>query len=93
MCVCVFVCVSVCVCVYIYIYMSLRMIKFNTHAVVQLVQALLYKPVGRGFDSRLCLGIFHSHNPSGHTMTLRSIQPLTEMSTTNTFCGVKAAGA
>ena len=28
-------------------------------------------------------GIFHSHNPSGHTMTLGSIQPLTEMSTRN----------
>jgi hypothetical protein len=25
-------------------------------------------------------GIFHSHNPSGRTMTLRSTQPLTEMS-------------
>jgi len=25
--------------------------------------------------------IFHCHNPSGHSMALRSTQPLTEMST------------
>jgi len=37
-------------------------------------------------------GIFHSHNPSGRTMALRSTQPLTEMGTKN-FLGVKAAGA
>jgi hypothetical protein len=30
------------------------------HAVAQLVEALLYKPEGRGFDSRWChFGIFH----------------------------------
>ena len=38
-------------------------------------------------------GIFHWHNPSGSTMALGSTQPLTEMSTRNTSCGVKAAGA
>jgi len=27
------------------------------------------------------IGIFHWHDPSGHTMALRSTQPLTEMST------------
>ena len=37
--------------------------------------------------------IFHSHNPSGRTMVLRSTQPLTEMSTRNIFWGLKAAGA
>jgi hypothetical protein len=37
--------------------------------------------------------IFYWHNPSGRTMALRSIKPLTEMSTRNIFWGVKAAGA
>jgi len=34
---------------------------------------------------------FHWHNPSGHTMGLGLIQPLTEMSTRNISWGVKAA--
>ena len=38
-------------------------------------------------------GIFYRHNPPGRTVTLGSTQPLTEMSTTNISCGVKAAGA
>jgi len=29
------------------------------HAVAQLVEALRYKPEGRGFDSRVVTGIFH----------------------------------
>ena len=33
------------------------------------------------------IGIFQRHNPSGRTMTLRSTQPLTEMSTRNIFWG------
>ena len=33
-----------------------------------------YKPKGRGF---YVIGIFHWHNPSGRTMALGSIQPLT----------------
>ena len=37
--------------------------------------------------------IFHRHNPSGRTVALGSTQPLTEMSTGNISCGVKAAGA
>jgi hypothetical protein len=32
-------------------------------------------------------GIFHSHNPSGHTMALGSTQPLTRMSTRNISWG------
>jgi len=36
---------------------------------------------------------FHWLNPSGRIMALRSNQHLREMSTTNIFCGVKAAGA
>jgi hypothetical protein len=51
-------------------------------AVAQLVEALRYKPAGRGFD-------FHWHNPVGRTMALGSTQPLTEMSTRNISCGGK----
>jgi hypothetical protein len=47
--------------------------------VAQLVEALRYKPAGRGFDSL--------------TMALELTQPLTEMSTKNISSGVKAAGA
>jgi hypothetical protein len=39
------------------------------------------------------IGIFHWHNPSGRTIALGLTQPLTEMSTRNISCGVKAAGA
>ena len=39
------------------------------------------------------IGIFHWHNPSGHTVALGLTQPLTEMSTRNTSWGVMAAGA
>jgi hypothetical protein len=38
------------------------------------------------------IGIFHWQNPSGRTMALGLTQPLTEMSTRNISCGVKAAG-
>ena len=39
--------------IYIYIYIGRR-----GHAVAQLVEALRYKPEGRGFDSRWCHWIF-----------------------------------
>ena len=39
------------------------------------------------------IGLFHLHNPSGHTMALGLTQPLTEMSTRNISWGVKATGA
>jgi hypothetical protein len=38
------------------------------------------------------IGIFHWHNPSGRTKALGLNQPVTEMSTTNISCVVKAAG-
>jgi hypothetical protein len=41
-----YMCVCVCVCV------------GGGHVVVQLVEALRYKPEGRGFDFRWCHGIF-----------------------------------
>ena len=33
------------------------------------------------------IGIFHRHNPSDHTMTLGSTQPLTEMNTRSISLG------
>jgi len=62
------------------------------HAVAQLVEALRYKPEGRGFDSRWCLWNFVLHNPSGRTVALELTQPLTEMNTRNISLGVNAAG-
>jgi hypothetical protein len=38
-------------------------------------------------------GIFHLYNPSGRTVVLGSSQPLTEMSTKNISCGLKAVRA
>ena len=35
--------------------------------------------------------IFHQHNPSSHTIGLRSTQPLTEMNIRNISLGVQAA--
>ena len=55
--------------------------------VAQVVEALRYKPEGRGFDFRCC------HNPSGRTMALDSTQRLTENSTRNISWEVKAADA
>jgi len=48
----------------------------RVHVVAQLVEALLYKPGGRRFDSRWC-----------HTLALGSTQPLTEMSIRNISWG------
>jgi hypothetical protein len=39
------------------------------------------------------IGIFHSHNPSIHPMTLGSTWPITKMSTSHISWGAKAAGA
>jgi hypothetical protein len=76
--------------VYILLY-RLPLLYAGSTAVAQLVEALRYKPEGRGFIG--VIGIFHCHNPSGCTVTLGSTQPLTEMSTRNISWGVKAAGA
>ena len=54
------------------------------HGVAQLVEVLLYKADGRGFDFRW---------PSSRTMTLGLTQPLAEMSTRNISWRVKATGA
>jgi hypothetical protein len=44
----------------------------------QLVEALRYKPEGRGFDG--VIEIFRGHNPSGRTMSLGLTEPLTKIS-------------
>jgi hypothetical protein len=63
-------------------------VLFYTGApVAQLVEALRYKPAGRGLD------FFHWHNPVGRTMALGSTQPLTEMSTRNISWWVNVVGA
>jgi len=48
---------------------------------VQFVEALRYKPEGRGSIPEGVTGIFHWHNPSYRTMALGSIQSVTETST------------
>jgi hypothetical protein len=52
------------------------------HAVAWLVEALCYKPEGRGIESQWG-GFFNWPNPSSRTMALGSTQLLTEMSTRN----------
>ena len=41
-----------------WIYIGILLRSSQRHAVAQLVEALLYKPEGRGFDSRWCHWIF-----------------------------------
>jgi hypothetical protein len=63
--------------------------NFDGHAIVLLIEALhYYKPESRGFDFQLCQWIFNLPNPYIRTMAPKSIQPVTEMSTTN-LPGVK----
>ena len=59
----------------------------------QLVEALLYKPESRGFDSQWVVGICHLLSPTGRAMAVGSTQPLTDISTRSVFWGVKVAGA
>jgi len=59
------------------------------YTVVLLLEALRYKPEGRGFDSRWCPW----HNSSGRTMALGLTPTLTEMPIRNISWGIKAAGA
>jgi hypothetical protein len=61
------------------------------HAVAHLVEAVRYKPESRGFVTRL--EFFIDLILPGRTMVRGSTQSLTEMSTRNTFWGVKATGA
>ena len=59
--------------------------------VAQLVEALRYKPEGRGFDSQWCHWNFSMTYPSDRTMDLELTQPV--MNTRNISWSVNAAGA
>jgi len=63
------------------------------YMVSQLVEALRYKPEGRGSIPDGVTGIFHWHNPSDLILALGFTQSVTEMSTRNISSEVKAAGA
>jgi hypothetical protein len=63
------------------------------YAVAQIVDALHYRPAGRGFDSRWGLKIFIDFVLPAALCARGSIQPLTEMSTRDLPWEVKAAGA
>ena len=72
------------------LYLQLFLVLYShtmEHTVGQLVKTLRYKPEGHGIDLRWC------HNHIGRTLALGSTQLLTEMSTRNISCGVKADGA
>ena len=60
-------------------------IHYMGHAVVQMVDALCYKPEGLIPDD--VIEVFHWHNPSGRSTALGLTQPLTEMSTRNISWG------
>jgi hypothetical protein len=66
--------------------------EYMGHALVQLVEALRYKPEGCGSILDVVTGIFHLRGASVRTLALRSNQPPTEMSTRNISWLVKAAG-
>ena len=59
----------------------------------QLVQALRYKPEGRGLDYRWANRDFPLTEFFLPTRAVGSTPPVTEMITRDLFCGVKAAGA
>jgi hypothetical protein len=63
------------------------------YAVVQLVEALRYKPQSCGFHPDEVIVIFHWLTLSGHIIALRLTQPLTNMGTRNIDWGIKAMGA
>jgi hypothetical protein len=71
------------------LYVTTKNYKFQTvhgfegHAVVQLVEALRYKPEGRGLDSQWC----HWNFSYGRTLALELTQPLTKISTRNISWG------
>jgi hypothetical protein len=68
-------------------------LQWRGHAVAQwLRHCTTNRKVGGSIPDGV-IWIFHWHNPSGRTLALGSTQPLTEMSTRDISCGVKAAGA
>jgi len=55
--------------------------------VAQFVEALCYKPESHSSNPESVIGIFHSHNTSGRSMSLGSTHLLTEKSTWNIYWG------
>jgi hypothetical protein len=68
---------------YVYVY-NIYICGGGVYAVAQLVEALSYKPEGRGFVSQWKL---FNDNPSGRTVALGSTQPLTEINTRDVSWG------
>jgi len=62
-------------------------ISLLRHPVAQFVYALRYNQKVSGSITDGVIGIFHWHNPSGHTVALELTQLLTEMSTRNISWG------
>jgi hypothetical protein len=73
------------------LFFPFQMVPGGTLLVAHLVEALCYKPEAGSIPDGVT-GIFHLHNPTGRTMALVLTQPVTETSTRNNSCGVKAAG-
>jgi hypothetical protein len=65
----------------------------GTLLVAQLVEALHYKPEGRGFDFRWCHWVFDCHNPSGSNFGPGVDSASNRNEYQECFLGVKAAGA
>jgi len=64
------------------------------YAVVQLVDTLIYKPEGHGFDSRSRnWKFFYQLFTLDHTMSLESTQPLAKISAIRICLGLKRADA
>jgi len=63
------------------------------YAVVQLVETLIYKPEGHGFDSQSGNFKFLQPNNSDRTRVLEPTQPLTKMSASIISCGSNVRGA
>jgi hypothetical protein len=59
-------------------------IHFNNIFLLILHCATNQKVVGSIPDG--AIGIFHGHNPSGHTLAIALTQPLTEINTRNICC-------
>jgi hypothetical protein len=57
------------------------------------VEALCYKPEGRGFETDGVTAFFHWHNLSGRKMALGSTQPINRNEYQEYILGVKVAGA
>jgi hypothetical protein len=65
----------------------------RSYAVAQMVEALRYKPKGRGIVPDGVIGICHWHNPSGRNMALEVDSASNRNENQGYLLGVKAASA